>query len=312
MRRLDLYQDNTLEWLNYHHFMYFWMTVREGGIQAASRKLNLAHPTVSVQIKQLEERLGEKLFDRTHRKLKLTEAGELAFRYADEIFSLGQEFMDALHGQSSGRPVRLAVGISEAMPKLVVRNLLEPALRLETPVRLVCSEGRYDRLLGDLAVHRLDVVLADAPVPPTSGVKAFNHLLGECGVTFFAEPSLAKALGSDFPALLDGAPMLVPTDTTSLGRALPQWWEENQLRPEVVAEFDDSALMKTFGRDGVGVFCTPTVMEADVIQQYGARVLGRTDEIRERFYAISPERRLKNPAVVAICETARQQMFVGS
>jgi LysR family transcriptional activator of nhaA len=201
------------------------------------------------------------------------------------------------------------VGISDAMPKLVVRNLLDPALRLTTPVHLVCSEDRYDRLLGELATHRLDVILADTPLPATSGVKAFNHLLGECGVTFFAAKKLAAKIRPGFPSSLDGAPMLVPASTTSLGRALPQWCEKNGVRPEVIAEFDDSALMKTFGQDGVGVFCSPSVMEAEVKRQYGVQVVGRADDIRERFYAISPERRLKNPAVVAICESAREELF---
>ena len=211
-----------MQWLNYHHFMYFWMTAREGGVKPASRKLRLSHPTISVQIKQLEQSLGVQLFDRSGQKLALTESGQLAYRYAEEIFSLGQEFLEALSGRPQGRAARLAVGISDAMPKLVVRNLLDPALRLAEPVHLVCSEDRYDRLLGELATHRLDVILADTPLPPTSGVKAFNHLLGECGVTFFAEKKLASKLRPGFPRSLDGAPLLVPTSTTSLGRALPQ------------------------------------------------------------------------------------------
>ena len=297
------------QWLNYHHFMYFWLAVREGGIQAASRKLRLAHPTVSVQIKRFEESLGHPLFDRSRRKLELTEAGQVAFRYADEIFSLGQEFLDALSGQPAGRPVRLAVGTSDVMPKLIVRSLLDPALHLDTPVRLTCTEDRFDRLLGELATHRLDVVLADTPCPPGSGVKAFNHLLGECGVAFFAAPKLASKLRADFPGSLDGAPMLIPASDTALGRGVMQWCESTGLRPEVVAEFEDSALMKAFGQDGVGVFPLPVVTEADVKRQYGAEVVGRADEIRARFYAISPERRLKNPAVVAICEAAREELF---
>ena len=298
-----------MQWLNYHHLLYFWTAVREGGIQAASRRLRLAHPTVSVQIKQLEDALGYQLFDRSRRKLELTEAGRLAYRYADEIFSLGRELIDALEGQPAGRPVRLSVGISDVMPKLVVRNLLEPALRLDTPVRLTCSEDRFDRLLGELATHSLDVVIADTPCPPSSGVKAFNHLLGECGMTFFAHPSLAPKIRRTFPQSLTGAPMLMPSTGTSVGRAVAQWCERNELRPEVVAEFDDSALMKTFGQDGVGVFPIPSIVEAEVKRQYGVHVVGRTDEIRARFFAISPERRLKNPAVSAICEAARQDLF---
>lgn len=298
-----------MQWLNYHHLHYFWMAVREGGIQAASKRLRLAHPTVSVQIKQLEEALGAPLFDRSHRKLELTETGRLVYRYADEIFSLGKEMLDVLGGTPPHRPVQLSVGISDVMPKLVVRNLLEPALKLETPVRLVCSEDRFDRLLADLATHSLDVVLADTPCPPSSGVKVFNHLLGECGMTFFAHRRLAPKLRRSFPRSLTGAPMLLPAQTTSVGRAVLQWCETHGLRPNVVAEFDDSALMKTFGQDGVGVFPIPSIVEGEVKRQYGVHVVGRTDEIQARFYAISPERRIKNPAVSAISEAARQELF---
>jgi LysR family transcriptional activator of nhaA len=296
-------------WLNYHHLLYFWMTVREGGIQAASRKLRLAHPTVSVQIKRLEESLGHPLFDRSRRKLQLTEAGQLAYRYADQIFSLGREFQDALEGHAPGSAVRLAVGTSEVMPKLVVRSLIDPALHLDTPVRLTCTEDRLDRLLAELATHQLDVVLADAPCPPSVGVKAFNHLLGECGVGFFASRRLASRLTGEFPKSLDGAPMLLPSGDTSLGRGVRHWFDSCGVRPEVVAEFSDSALMKAFGQTGLGVFPLPDITEEDVKRQYNARIVGHTNEIRARFFAISTERRLKNPAVLAICESARQQIF---
>lgn len=298
-----------MQWLNYHHFMYFWLVVREGGIQAAARKLRLAHPTVSVQIKQFEEHLGHALFDRSGRKLELTEAGQLAFRYAEEIFSLGQEFLDALEGRPVGRPVELVVGVSDVMPKIVVRKLLDPALHLDTPVRLTCIEDRFDRLLGALGTHDVDVVLADTPCPPGSGVKAFNHLLGECAVTFFAAKSLAPRMRAKFPESLDGAAMLMPASDTALGRAVTQWFETRGVRPEVVAEFNDSALMKAFGQDGVGVFPFATITEADVKRQYGVQVVGRAEDIHARFYAISSERRLKNPAVVAVCETARDELF---
>jgi len=296
-------------WLNYHHLLYFWMAVREGGIQAASRKLRLAHPTVSVQIKRLEESLGHSLFDRSRRKLQLTEAGQLAYRYADQIFSLGREFQDALEGNAPGSTLRLAVGTSEVMPKLVVRSLLDPALHLETPVRLYCTEGRLDRLLADLATHELDVVLADAPCPPTVDVKAYNHLLGECGVGFFASRKLASRLADGFPESLDGAPMLLPSSDTSLGLGVRQWLDSCGIRPEVVAEFSDSALMKAFGQTGLGVFPLPDITEKDVKRQYNARMIGSTDTIRARFFAISTERRIKNPAVAAICESAREEMF---
>jgi LysR family transcriptional activator of nhaA len=296
-------------WLNYHHYLYFWMAVREGGIQAASKKLRLAHPTVSVQIKRLEESLGHELFDRSRRKLELTEAGQLAYRYADQIFSLGQEFLHELSGQATASSVRLAVGASDVMPKLIVRTLLDPALHLETPVRLTCTEDRFDRLLGELAMHRLDVVLADTPCPPGSGVKAFNHLLGECGVAFFGTHEHAKTLRRGFPDSLDGAPMLLPAGDTALGRGVRQWLETRSIRPDVVAEFNDSALMKAFGQSGLGVFPLPVVTEDDVKRQYQCEKIGETDEIQACFYAISWERRLRNPAVVAICESAREELF---
>lgn len=298
-----------MKWLNYHHFLYFWMVVREGGIQPAAKRLRLTHPTISAQIRQLEEHLGEDLFDRTQRKLQLTEVGRMAFQYADEIFGLGQEFMDALENRPTGRPLRLVVGTTGAIPKTVVRRLLEPALALDERVRIVCREDEHDRLLGLLAVHDLDVVLSDVPLSPTSGVKAFNHLLGECGTTFFASAPLKARLTGRFPRCLDGAPFLAPLPTTSLGRALTQWLESEDLRPEIVAEVQDSALIKALGRDGIGAFCLPSVVEDEVRKVYGGRVLGRTEGIRERFFAISPERRVVNPAVAAICETARQQIF---
>ena len=296
-------------WLNYHHYLYFWMTVREGGIQAASKKLRLAHPTVSVQIKRLEESLGHDLFDRSRRKLELTEAGQIAYRYADQIFSLGQEFLDALSGHDTASSLRLAVGASDVMPKLIVRTLLEPALHLEQPVRLNCMEDSFDRLLGELAMHRLDVVLADTPCPPGSGVKAFNHLLGECGVGFFGVRKLANRLRRGFPESLDGAPMMLPASDTALGRGVRQWLDRQGIRPDIVAEFTDSALMKAFGQSGLGVFPLPIVTEEDVKRQYQSVKIGETTEVMAHFYAISSERRLRNPAVVAICESAREELF---
>lgn len=300
-----------MKWLNYHHFLYFWMVVREGGIQPAAKRLRLTHPTISAQIRQFEESLGEDLFDRTQRKLQLTETGRMAYQYAEEIFGLGQEFLNAVEHRPSDRPVRLVVGTTGAIPKTVVRRLLAPALELDERIRLVCREDEHDRLLGLLAVHELDVVLSDVPLSPTSGVKAFNHLLGECGTTFFASAPLKAKLSGRFPRCLDGAPFLAPLPTTSLGRALTQWLETEELRPQIVAEVQDSALIKAFGRDGLGVFCLPSVVEEEVRKRYGGRVLGRTDQIRERFYAISPERRVNNPAVAAICETARERIFTG-
>ena len=298
-----------MDWLNYHHFLYFWLIVREGGILPAAKRLRLAHSTVSTQLKQLEEQLGEPLFDRSGRKFKLTEAGKLAYQYAEEIFPLGQEFLETLKGQPSNRPLRLRVGVTEVLPKLVVRRLLAPALELSQTVRLICEESDHRDLLGQLASHQLDLVLADAPLPPGTPIKAFNHLLGESGVTFFATPERARVLKRKFPKSLHGAPFLMPGTTSSIRTALEQWFEEQDIVPLTVAEFADSALLKVMGQDGYGAFCVPTVTEKDVREQYNVVPIGRSKTIRERFYAISIERRIKNPAAQAICEGAKKRLF---
>ena len=298
-----------MEWLNYHHLLYFWTVAREGGLVPAGKVLHLTHPTLSAQIHALEDRLGEKLFVREGRRLVLTDMGRVVFRYADEIFSLGRELVDTVKGRATGQPLRLDVGVVDVVPKLVVRRLLQPALNLPEPVRLVCHEATNERLLADLALHTLDLVLSDAPVPSGSSVRAYNHLLGETGVTFFGARSLVNSHKRGFPRSLHEAPVLLPLENLSLRRSLNQWFDRQGLRPKVVAEFEDSALLKVFGADGLGFFAAPTVVEEEVIAQYGVQVLGRLDEVRERYYAISVERRLKNPAVVAITETARQELF---
>lgn len=298
-----------MEWLNYHHLLYFWLAAREGSISRASDELLLSQPTVSAQIRTLEESLGEKLFTRVGRNIVLTDVGRTVFHYADEIFSLGRELMDTLKGRPTGQPVRFSVGITDVVPKLVAYRLLEPALRLPEPVRIVCKEGKSETLLAELAVHGLDLVLTDAPLSPTIKVKAFNHLLGECGVTFFGTARLAAACRRGFPKSLTGTPMLLPTDNTILRRSLDQWFEAEDVHPVVVGEFEDNALLKVFGQAQAAVFVTSSVIEAEVKQQYGVQTIGRTESIRERFYAISAERKLKHPAVVAISETARQKLF---
>ncbi|MBI5477665.1 MAG: transcriptional activator NhaR [Deltaproteobacteria bacterium] len=298
-----------MEWLNYHHLLYFWMVAREGGLAPAAAQLRLAQPTLSGQIHRLEATLGEKLFSRVGRRLELTEVGRVAYRYADEIFSLGKEFMDSIKGRPTGRPLRLNVGVADVVPKMIVRQLLEPTRRLPEPVRLVCREDKVDRLLAELALHSLDVVLADAPVAPGSSVKAFSHLLGECGVSFMAAPELARRFRRGFPRSLDGAPVLLPTENTSLRRSLEQWFDGVRIRPVVVAEFDDSALLNSFAQDGAGVFATPSAVEKAVQRQYQVRLVARVAEVRERFFAITVQRRLLHPAVVAVCGAAREGLF---
>jgi LysR family transcriptional activator of nhaA len=298
-----------MEWLNYHHLLYFWTVVQEGGVLAASKKLRLRQPTVTGQLRALEGALGEKLFERAGRKLVLTEVGTFVYRYADEIFTLGRELQDGLAGRATARPRKLVVGVAEVMPKLIAHRLLEPALRLAQEVQLICREDRVERLLADLALHELDLVLSDAPVPPASSVRVYNHLLGECGVTLFAAPKLAAAHRKGFPKSLEGAPFLMPSDTTSVRRSLSQWLEAQGVRPRMRGEFQDSALMKAFGQAGEGIFPGPSAIEAEIRAQYGVEVVGRVDSAREHFYAITVERKLRHPAALAIAEAARTNLF---
>ncbi len=300
-----------MEWINYHHLLYFWVVAREGGLVAAGKVLRLSHPTLSAQVHALEDQLGEKLFTKVGRKLALTEMGRVVFRYAEEIFTLGREMVDTVKGRATGQPLRLNVGVAEVVPKLLVHRLLQPALSLPEPIRLVCFEAPLDDLLTDLASHTLDIVISDAPVPSGSSVRAFTHLLGETGVSFFGTPSLAKAYKKGFPGSLQGAPLLLPLENLTLRRALNQWFDRHDVQPRVVAEFQDSALMKAFGADGVGLFPAPTVIEKEILSQYGVQLIGRVKEVRERFYAISVERRLRHPAVIAISGAARKDMFAG-
>jgi len=301
-----------MEWLNYHHLLYFRTVVREGGLAAAGRVLRLSHPTLSAQVHALEERLGHKLFTRVGRRLVPTDVGRLVYRYADEIFSIGDELLEAVQGRPSGQALRFDVGVVDAVPKLVVRRLLEPALRLPEAVRLVVHEDAYDRLLAELALHNLDIVLSDAPVPAGSAVRAFNHPLGESGVGIFGTAALVRGQRRKFPRALDGAPMLLPLEGSPLRRALEQWFEAERVRPRVVAEFQDTALLHVFGSHGVGLFPSVLAVESDVRRQYGVEVLGEAAGVRESFYALSVQRRLKHPAVVALTDTARTDVFAAT
>jgi LysR family transcriptional activator of nhaA len=286
-----------VEWLNYHHLLYFWVVAKEGSIVRASAELRLAHPTISGQIHRLEEVLGEKLFVRRGRHLVLTEAGRVAYRYADEIFSLGREFVETLKGRSSGKPMRLVVGVADVIPPSLVRRFLEPAFALGVSVRLVCrADKSVEEFIAELALHRVDLVLADGPPAPGIAVRAFSHPLGECGTTFFATPKIAAQLRRGFPR-------------STAGRALEQWFDAQDIRPLIVAECDDSALAKDFGEKGMGVFAAPSVIDTEVLKHYDVRVVGRSEDVRQQFFAISGERKIKHPAVVAICEAARQDIF---
>jgi LysR family transcriptional activator of nhaA len=299
-----------MDWINYHHLLYFWAVAKDGSIARACERLRLAQPTISGQLRSLEDALGEKLFTKAGRGLALTEVGQLVYRYADEIFGLGRELQDVLKGRPRGRPLRLHVGVSDVIPKLIAYRILQPALSMSDPVQIVCEEDATEHLLADLAEHRLDVVLTDAPITSLVRVKAFSHLLGACGVTLFAAPKIAERYREGYPACLDDAPFLLPAQGTSLRRAVDQWMDAQGIRPRLVGEFKDSALMKTFGQAGLGIFAAPSAIEKEVREHYQAAVVGKVDAVTERFYAISVERKLKHPAVVTICEAARDRLFV--
>jgi LysR family transcriptional activator of nhaA len=298
-----------MERFNYHHLFYFWTVAREGSIARAGSVLLLAQSTLSKQIHLFEDALGQKLFVKSGRRLVLTESGRIVLRFADEIFGLGREMLDTLNDRPVGRPARVTVGIADVVPKLLAERVLQSALHLETRMRLVCREDKPDRLLANLALHELDVILTDAPASPHVKVRASNHLLGESEIMFFASQDVAARYRRKFPQSLQGAPMLLPSENTALRRSLDEWFEARGLRPNVVGEFEDSALLKTFGQRGAGVFPAAAVISKEVEQQYQVRSIGRVPELRERLYAITVERRISHPAVVAICETARTKIY---
>jgi LysR family transcriptional activator of nhaA len=293
--------------LNYKHLHYFRTVAKAGAINRAAEKLHLTPQTLSGQISLLEERLGVALFRRSGRRLELTDAGRTALTYADEIFHVGAELEEALHNRSTARVHPFRVGIADVVPKAIAYQLLAPALTLAEPVKLVCREDRLEQLAADLAVHRLDMVLADRPLPSSMDIKGYSHPLGECGIAFLAAPAVADALAPEFPAHLHGAPLLIPGEDSALHAPLLRWLERRGIQPTVVGEFDDSALMSAFGQAGAGVFPVPLTTAQDVMRQYEVVELGRTLEIRERFFAISVERRLSHPAVVAVSEAARRR-----
>jgi LysR family transcriptional activator of nhaA len=299
-----------MEWLNYHHLLYFWVVAKHGSITLASKELHLAPPTISGQIRRLEDVLGEKLFARKGRHLVLTDSGRIAFRYADEIFALGREFQDTLQGRVVGQQVRLVVGVSDALAKSIVHRILEPAFQLPEKVRVILRENRsFDAFMGELAVHTVDVVLSDAPAGPGTPVRTFSHPLGECGTSFFAARRLAGVCRAGFPGSLDGLPVLLPGGDSTFRRALNEWFESHDIRPEIIAELDDLALASVMGEAGLGIFAAPDVIADELTRRYKVQLVGRAKGIRQRFYAISIERKIKNPAVVAICQIARKHIF---
>jgi len=299
-----------VEWLNYHHLLYFWAVARYGSVARASLELHLSQPTISGQVHRLEDVLGEKLFERAGRRLVLTNVGRSVFRYADEIFSLGQDLLGMLKGRPSARPLRLTVGVADALPRVLVHKLIEPAFLIDKPIHLVCREDRVvEDFMSQLTGQELDLVLADRPLGPGIRAHAFNHLLGESGTSFLASEKLARQLRRGFPRSLHGAPCLLPGGHATVRRSVDQWFDDLGVRPLLVAEFDDTALMYAFGEQGRGFFPSPSVFDDEFRRRYGVRVVGRVKTIRQQFYAISVDQRLHHPAVIAIVKVARQDLF---
>lgn len=294
--------------LNYTHLLYFWTVAKEGSVTRASEVLNLTPQTISGQIKLLEDTVGESLFNRVGRGLVLTETGQVVRQYADEIFTLGAELTQRIKSKQALTPTSFNVGIVDSIPKLVALRVLEPIFGLKEPIRVSCREGRFDTLLAELAIHRLDMVISDRVLLPGSGVKAYNHPLGESRISFFAHNSIADNYTKDFPACLDEAPMLLPVQENPMRRGIEEWFDRHEINPQIRGEFDDSALLKAFGEAALGVFPAPTAIADEITSMYHAKHLGET-VIQEPYYAISTERKIRHPAVLVVTEQARERLF---
>lgn len=295
--------------INYHHLHLFRTVARAGTLARAAAELQLTEPTLSTQIKALEQQFGQPLFSRAARRLQLTDAGQTALRYADDIFSLGDELAQTMAGEPGDRPRRFLVGIADVVPKMIAYRLIEPALQIPESIVLQCTDDIPERLVAALSVHALDLLITDAPVTPAANVRAFNHLLGESGTTIFGTSRLAGRYRPAFPSSLHGAPFLLPLHASTIRRALDTWFQQQDVRPTVTGEYADSALMKVFGQHGHGLFPAPTVMEHEVMAQHDVEVVGRLTDVRQQFYAISAERRLEHPAVTAITRAAPLRLF---
>jgi LysR family transcriptional activator of nhaA len=297
-----------MEWLNYHHLRYFWSVAKEGSLARAAEKLRVSKPSISEQIRELESAFGEKLFQREGRNNKLTAAGRVVFGYADEIFALGRELMNAVKQRPGTKALRLYVGVADSFPKLVTNEILKPVFAMPQTAHVICREGKMEDLLAQLAAHRLDIVLADEPASSSTNFKTYNHSLGETGTTFCAEKELAAKLKRNFPRSFKDAPALLPTENTSLRRALETWFREQEIQPRIVAEFEDLALMKLMAAEGRGFIALPSVAMNDAVGHYGFQTIGRTEKCRVQFHAITAERRIAHPAVALITSQARVMM----
>lgn len=296
-------------WLNYHHLYYFWNVARRGSISEVCKDLRLSQPTISAQLKALEDALGEQLFVREGRRLNLTDSGRLAFRYAEDIFALGNELLDAVEGGSTSKQEMLRVGIADVLPKFMAFQLLRPVLEMKNAPRVVCHEDKPERLLSLLATHEVDMILSDSPSPGSIKVKAFNHFLGESQVSVMGTESLCKASRKDFPDILNGSPVILPLPNAAVRKELERWFESRELTPRVIGELEDRALMEIFAQAGTGFIFVPQAVEEHVRKNFGLRVLGRIEEVSEEFYLISVERKVRQPSVIAICDNARNSIF---
>ncbi len=296
--------------INYKHLRYFWMVAKEGSITKASQLLFLTPQTISGQLSLLEKQLNVELFKRVGRNLELTDAGKIVQTYANDIFSLGDELQEVLRHKPHGLRLQLKAGIANSIPKSIAYHLLEPSLHLDEPMRLICREDNLSILLTELAEHKLDIVISDRPLPETLSVKCFNHHLGKCGLTFFATEKLMATIKGDFPACLSNKPLLLPGTASSVKTKLLQWFKSNNIYPQIIAEFDDGALMKAFGKNSVGIFVAPSVIANEVKNYHRVEILGETEDVMESFYAISVERKVKHLGVVAILNAAREQLFM--
>ncbi|WP_153110632.1 transcriptional activator NhaR [Propionivibrio limicola] len=295
--------------LNYKHLRYFWVVAKSGSIARASKHLHLTPQSISGQLGEFESVLGIELFRRVGRGLELTEAGERMLGYAEQIFALGDELIDSLRDQSFSQCKPFRIGIADSVPKMVAFRLVKPSLSSEEPIKLICREGRLTTLLADLAVHRLDMVIADRPMPENLNVRGYDHFLGESGISFFGTGELLGQTDLPFPQLLDGAPFLLPGADVALHTRLMRWFEAERLRPRIIGEFDDSALLKAFGQAGIGFFAAPSAIESELMQKSGITVIGRTDAVREQIYAITNERKLSHPIIATICREAQHTIF---
>lgn len=296
--------------LNFKHLRYFWMVAKTGSIARAAEQLHLTPQSISGQLSEFADTLGVELFRRSGRQLELTDTGRRILSHAESIFSTGDELLEIVRDQSRTTTTTFRVGCADSVSKLIACRLVEPALGLAEPLRMICREGRLASLLADLAVHRLDLIIADRPMPSHLSVRGYNHLLGESGMTLFGTPALAATLEGSFPLCLDGAPLLLPGEDFAIYGRLLQWLGDNRLHPRIVGEFDDSAMMQAFGQSGAGLFFAPTVIAPQVCEQHGVVALGRVDSLVEQVYAITTERRLRHPATIAISQSARRELFV--